>query len=250
MTHAAPRPGGPEEHGGPADDRTAPTGTAEDDLAPAELATIRAEARAEVAAERAARNRVSPRETGVVALIGGAVALFFAFVLSVDKITLTENADASLGCDINPFVSCGNVILTPQASAFGVPNPFLGLIGYALVVTYGVLLLARVQLPRWFHLGALGGMVFAFGFIHWLAYQSLFEIRSLCPWCLVVWVATAAIFFHVLARTAQDEDLPVPRGVASVLVGLRWIFAILWCVAVAGLILVVFWDQWLAVWGI
>lgn len=251
MTHAAPRPGRPEdddraEHHDSADTR----GAAEDDLTPDDLATIRAQARAEVAAERSARTRMSPLEVGLVTLAGGALSLFFAFALSLEKITLAENPDASLACDINPFVSCGNVILTPQASAFGVPNPFLGLIGYAVVVTCAVLLLARVRLPRWFHLGTLAGLAFAFGFIHWLAFQSIFEIGSLCPYCMIVWAATAPVFFQLLGWTAQEGHLPVPPGVASVLVRLRWVFTILWYVAVAGVILVAFWDQWLTVWGI
>lgn len=219
-------------------------------LAADELATIQAEVDAEIAAEQAARRRMPAPTVGIVALIGGALSLVFSFVLSVEKLTLTENPDATLSCDINPFVSCGNVILTAQASAFGVPNPFLGLVGYAIVVTYGVLLLARVQLPHWFHLGALAGLTFAFGFIHWLAYQSMFVIGSLCPWCMVVWAATAPVFFHLLAWNAQEGHLPVSSGVASALVRFRWVFTIAWYLLVLALILVVFWNQWLVVWGV
>ena len=34
------------------------------------------------------------------------------------------------GCSLNPVVSCGNIMKSEQAAAFGFPNPMLGLVAY------------------------------------------------------------------------------------------------------------------------
>src|SRR5688572_2758644 len=82
------------------------------------------------------------RGLGVFLVLAGSIGLLSAAILIIEKINLLENPKDALSCDINPFVSCGNVINTDQASAFGFPNPLIGVAGFALVVTLGVLLAA------------------------------------------------------------------------------------------------------------
>ena len=44
----------------------------------------------------------------------------------------------------------------------------------------------------------------AFVFVHVLAYRSVFEYGSLCPWCMVIWLVTIPLFWTVLGWTLAD----------------------------------------------
>lgn len=211
-------------------------------------AALRAEIDAELAAERAGRSRAGLRRTGAVLLIGGAVAWIAALTLLIDKLYLLQNPGASLACDVNPFISCGSVMMTWQASAFGIPNMAIGLGGFAIMGVLGALMLSGVRLPTWMRWARLGGMTFAFGFIHFLAFSAIFVIGALCPWCMVVWVCTAPMFFATLAHTLEDGDLPLPATLAGLL--RHWVLLTLaWYLLVVVLIVLAFWAQWLAVLG-
>ena len=77
-------------------------------------------------------------------------------------------------------------MVTDQASAFGPPNPFIGIAGFSVFVTVGVALLSGARLAKWFWLGLQLGATFAVVFVHWLIDQSLYEIGKLCRgawWC-------------------------------------------------------------------
>ena len=176
----------------------------------------------------------SDRGLGLLLTIGGAIGLLAAAVLIIDKVKfLQDEADgktAQLACDINAFVSCGGVINTDQASAFGFPNPIIGVAGFAVVVTLGVLMLARVQLPRFVWLGLQAGALFGIGFVTWLQSQSIYEIGKLCPWCMVVWTVMIPMFVWL---TARNLTVFAPGNAVSRFVG-NWtlLINILWYVAV------------------
>lgn len=212
-------------------------------------AELLAEIDAEIAAERSARPRAGAPLTGAVLLIAGLVAWIAAMTLMVDKLFLLENPGAVLGCDINPFISCGSVMMTWQSNAFGVPNMAIGLAGYAIMGVLGSLMISGVRLPTWMRWARLGGMTFAFGFIHFLAYSALYVIRALCPWCMVVWAATAPMFFATLAHTIEDGDLPLPRPFANIL--RHWIvLTLLWYLLIVVLIALAFLPQWMTMLGL
>lgn len=223
---------------------TEPAGTrAEDDAA------LIAEIDAELAAERRAKPRASTALTGAVLLIGGLVGWIAALNLLVDKLYLLSNPGATLACDINPFISCGTVMMTWQAEAFGIPNMAIGLGGFAIMGVLGALMLSGTALPPWMRWARLGGMTFAFAFVHFLAFSAIVIIRALCPWCMVVWVATAPMFFATLAHTVESGDLRLPGPLAGIL--RRWVLLTLaWYLLVALVILIAFWGQWMATLGI
>lgn len=176
----------------------------------------------------------SDRGLGLLLLIGGAIGLLSAAVLLIDKVKfLQDEADgktAQLACDINAFVSCGGVINTDQASAFGFPNPIIGVAGFAIVLTLGVLMVARVQLPAFVWLGLQAGALFGIGFVTWLQSQSIYEIGKLCPWCMVVWTVMIPIFVWL---TARNLAVFAPGNPVSRFVG-DWtlLITVLWYVAV------------------
>ncbi|AXK47186.1 vitamin K epoxide reductase family protein [Brachybacterium saurashtrense] len=215
----------------------------------AEHEAMLAEIDAELAAERSSRARAGQRLTGLVLLLGGLIGWIASLELQVGKEFLLANPGASLSCDVNPFISCGNVMMTWQSSALGIPNMAIGLAGFALMGAIGALMLSRTALPAWFRWARLGGMTFAFGYVHFLAISTLFVIRALCPWCMVIWSVTAPMFFATLARTIESGDLPVPAPLAAVL--RRWVvLTLLWYLLVIVVIALAFRAQWLVMLGL
>lgn len=184
------------------------------------------------------------RGTGIAVVVWSALGLAAAFTLAVDKIKILQDPTYEPSCNFNPILSCGSVMVTDQAQAFGFPNPYLGLIGFSIMLTVGVLLASRVVLPRWVIAGAAVGSLLGAVFIHWLAFQSLYRIGALCPWCMVVWTITmpTALWFTLKALN-QLPSGPLRR---ATLVVWQWRFTLLalWYLAVFVLILIRFWDYW------
>jgi uncharacterized membrane protein len=184
------------------------------------------------------------RRAAWVMVIAGAIALLAAIMLIVEKVSVLSDPNYSPGCDINPVLSCGSVINTEQASIFGFPNPIMGVIGFTVVITIGVLVLARVTVPRWIWIGLNLGAVFGMGFVIWLIYQSLYSIGALCPWCMVVWAAMVPIFWYITAANFADERLRA-GAVGEVIVSLRLLLVGATYLVVVGLIFVRWADFWL-----
>lgn len=86
-------------------------------------------------------------------LVGGLIGLIAAAMLLVEKIALLENPDYSPSCNVSLFLSCRSVMTTPQAEAFGIPNPILGIAGFAIIATIGAALLAGVRFASWLWAG-------------------------------------------------------------------------------------------------
>lgn len=116
----------------------------------------------------------------------GIIGLIASFVLAVEEFHLLKNPDSILSCSFNLVLNCAAVMKTWQATAFGFPNMFIGLIGFPLVIMIALLGLSKVQLPKWFLIGAEIGIVFWTLFAYWLFFNSVYAIGVLCPWCLVV----------------------------------------------------------------
>jgi uncharacterized membrane protein len=174
-------------------------------------------------------------------LIAGALGLTAAITLTVEKIELLIDPSYVPSCSINPVLSCGSVMATPQASAFGFPNSLLGIVGFTVVVVTGVLAVAKVALPRWYWAGLAAGTLLGVVFIHWLIVQSLYQIGALCPYCMVVWSVTIPLLVVVTSIALQPL---AGNAVARVLYQWRWSLVTLWFVAVLLMILVRFWNYW------
>lgn len=177
-------------------------------------------------------------------LIAGVAGLIASATLTIEKIELLLNPSYVPSCNLNPIVSCGSVMTTPQASAFGFPNSLIGIAAFAVVTVTGVLAVAEVPLPRWYWLGITLGTLAAAGFVHWLIFQSLYRIGALCPYCMVVWVVTISLLV-VVASIAFGPNGDGRNGVvARELLHWRWSIATIWFTAVFLLIVVRFWDYW------
>ncbi|MGX7828408.1 vitamin K epoxide reductase family protein [Actinokineospora sp. 24-640] len=167
-------------------------------------------------------------------VVGGCLGLAAAVALTLEKLAVLADPDHVPLCSINPIVSCGSVMESPQAAAFGFPNPLLGIAAFAVVVTVGVVGLAGFRPPRWFRLGMQAGVTLGVLFTHWLIVSSLYDIRALCPYCVVVWVVMIPLFWYT---TLDTFELPTLRHVHSVVLAL-------WYVVIVALALQAFWEFW------
>lgn len=147
-----------------------------------------------------------------ILIIGGFIGIMAAFILTMEKMSLLQDASYQPSCNLNPVLSCGSVIRTLQAEAFGFPNPLIGLVSYGVVVTVGMALLAGAAFKRWFWRGLQLGTLFGVGFVHWLAFESIYRINALCIYCLVVWIITIPMFWYTLLHNLREGHLPTPKA--------------------------------------
>jgi uncharacterized membrane protein len=175
-------------------------------------------------------------------LISGLIGLAASMTLTVEKIDILLDPSYAPSCNINPILSCGSVMITPQASLLGFPNPLLGLVAFTVVVVTGLLALTKVTLPQWYWVGLMIGVVVGAVFVHWLIFQSLYRINALCPYCMVVWAVTMSLL--VVVASIAYRPVSQRRGFGWVLFQWRWSIAALWFTAVFLLIMARFWDYW------
>jgi uncharacterized membrane protein len=185
---------------------------------------------------------VVPRPSAWWVFIAGVIGLTAALTLTIEKFEMLTNPAYVPSCSINPILSCGSVMVTPQASAFGFPNPLIGIVGFTIVVVSGVLAVGQVRLPRWYWLGLAGGTALGVVFVHWLIYQSLYRIGALCPYCMAVWAVMIPLF--VVVSSIALQPLRETNAAARVLHQWRWSLVTLWFVGLILLILVQFWNYW------
>lgn len=182
-----------------------------------------------------------------ILIIGGIIGLIASFVITIEKLHILQNPAYQPSCSINPVVSCGPIMQSKQASAFGFPNPLIGLVGFGLVINVGVSILAGGKFKNWywklFNLGTLFGLLFVF----WLIYQALFEIKGLCIYCIAVWIATIPIFLYTTLNNLQQNHIHLPNKFekAKMFLFRHHINILLLCyLAIALMIVVQFWYYW------
>jgi uncharacterized membrane protein len=182
-----------------------------------------------------------PTPSAVWVLIAGAVGLTAALTLTIEKIELLIDPAYVPSCSINPVLSCGSVMVTPQASEFGFPNSLLGIVAFSVVVVAGVLAVAKVRLPQWFWAGLAVGTLLGAVFVHWLIYQSLYVIGALCPYCMVVWTMTIPLLVVVSSIALRPL---AGNAFARAVHQWRWSLVALWFTGLILLIVIRFWAYW------
>lgn len=174
-------------------------------------------------------------------LIAGVAGLAAALALTVEKIEILLDPAYVPSCSLNPVISCGSVMTTPQASAFGFPNSLIGIVAFTVVLVTGVLAVAKVELPRWYWGGLAVGTLLGAVFVHWLIFQSVYRINALCPYCMVVWAVTIPLL--VVSSSIALRPLGTNQW-ARLLYQWRWSVVALWYAAVVLVVLERFWDYW------
>jgi len=180
----------------------------------------------------------------------GIVGLIASFVLSVEKVHLLQNPDAVLSCSINIVLNCSTVMQTWQASVFGFPNSFIGLIAYPVVITVAIIGLAGAAavLPKWFWRTAV--ICYALGavFAYWLFFNSLYVIEVLCPWCLFVTFATTILIASIKNYAIRENVWQFGKPTHKKLLGLLEkdvdkVVVVAWLVILVALVLMKFGDS-------
>ena len=140
-------------------------------------------------------------------LLASISALIASFVLSLEKIHLLENPDAVLSCSFNLVMNCATVMQTWQSAVFfGIPNMYIGLISFPVLITVAVAGLGGSVFRRGFLIAMNVCVLLGTIFAYWLFFQSVYDIQVLCPWCLVV-TFTCTLILASVEYVALSENV-------------------------------------------
>ena len=170
---------------------------------------------------------------GIFLVLTGAVAWIASGILVLERLALYKNPDYVTSCDFNPWVSCGTIMKSSQAALLGFPNPFLGIVGFGIVITIGMALLAGAKFARWYWLGLQAGVTLALVFCIWLWSQALYEINALCLYCMVVWAMMIPMFMFTTARNIAHGVLPASAALKKFTAEWTWVITVLLLVLTA-----------------
>ncbi len=145
-------------------------------------------------------------------VVGGFIGLICSFIISLDKLKLIQNPNFRPNCDLNPVVSCLSVMSSWQGSAFGFPNPWIGLVSFGALVTVGMAIFAGAKFKRWFWIGIELGCALGLIFAYWLLYESVYRIHALCPYCLTVDVVVITQFWYVTLYNVREGHIRLPKS--------------------------------------
>lgn len=168
-------------------------------------------------------------------------------ILTNELFNILKNPHYNPVCNLNPVLSCTTVTTSPQAHAFGFPNEFLGLPGYAVLAAVGTAMLAGAKFKKWFWLAINAGLLFAVAFISWLQFETLYRIGALCIFCMVVWTVSIPMFWYVSLYNLQAGHLRPPKKLnraTSFIQRHHGDLLILWFLIIIALILKRFWYYW------
>ena len=137
--------------------------------------------------------RLESRISAGALLIAGLTGFLASFILTIDKFKVLKDAGFTPSCNINASINCKSVMLSEQAEVFGFPNSLIGIATFAIMIALSVAMFMRVEFPKLFWQLVVLGTALAVVFCHWLAFQTIFEIGALCPYCMVAWFATLLV---------------------------------------------------------
>jgi uncharacterized membrane protein len=186
-------------------------------------------------------NRLFP----YILVIGGVIGLLASLILSYDTLQVSKNAHYIPSCNLNPVISCGNVINTAGDTIFRLPYPYYGLIAFAVLVTTGAAMLAGAKFKRWYWLAFQAGVTLGTAGAYFLLLKSVYKIHALCPYCLSVDVVTTTLFWYLTLYNIDNGVIKLKNQRLKSIY--KWVrshhldLLILWFIIVTGLILKHFW---------
>lgn len=166
---------------------------------------------------------VRAKPFGWFLVITGAISWIASFALVLDRLQLYTNPDSNLSCDFNSWISCGDVMKTPQAAILGFPNPFIGVVAFAVVMTTGVVLLAGAHMNRWFWISMQVGLTAGMALIGWFWFQAVYVLAVLCPYCMIVWAMMIPLFVFITVRNLNHAVISAPPALTKFLNEWAWI---------------------------
>ncbi len=185
------------------------------------------------------------KSLSIIIIICATIGLIASLALSYDQIQILKNPNYRPSCDLNPIVSCGNVMQTSEGDVFGFPNPFIGLVAFGGLLAIGVGMLAGAKYKRWFMLSLEAGTIFGLIFVHWLFIESVYKIGALCPYCMAVWVITIISFWYITLYNIDNQYIVLKNK--NLIKCYKWVrkhhldIVVLWLLIIAALIIKHFW---------
>lgn len=180
----------------------------------------------------------TPRNTvfAMFSILAGAIGWFASFELLTEYIKTLKNPDYTPNCAVSILVTCGPNMDSWQGSLFGFSNTIIGVTAFVAPIAVGVALLAGARFAPWFWWLYQAGLLFGFGLILWLSYQSVFSLGTLCPWCMVVWSVMIPLWWIGALRPHAVGLVPHSARVHRVFEGLyswSWVLILFTYVLIA-----------------
>ncbi|MCT2020289.1 MULTISPECIES: vitamin K epoxide reductase family protein [Kocuria] len=173
------------------------------------------------------------RPFALILLVAGVIGWVASAILVLERLQLYRDPNHVTSCDINPWVSCGQVMGTWQSELFGFPNPLIGIVGFAVVITTAMALLSGARFGRWYWVGLQAGVTAGAVFAIWLWSQALFSIYILCLYCMIVWAAMIPLTILLTVRNLVHGVIPAPVGLVRFAAEWAWTLVAITYVAVA-----------------
>lgn len=177
-----------------------------------------------------------PRLFPIATIALGFIGLFAAFELLTEYIKTMQKPGYVPNCNVSVLVTCGPNMDSWQGSIFGFSNTIIGVAAFMAPIFVGFALLAGAQFAKWFWTIYRIGLAFGIIFVGWLAYQSIFNLGTLCPWCMVVWSVTIPLFWITLFQPEAAGYVRVSDDTQQRAISLRsWVWvAIALCFIIIG----------------
>lgn len=189
----------------------------------------------------------APKSLAWVLVIGGILGWLGAFALTIERLHVAADPNATLSCDIASFISCKSVMLSWQAKLFGFPNPLIGLGAFIAPIVVGMAIFAGAKFARWFWVTFAVGISLGFIFVLWLADAAINDIGALCPYCMVAWFGMIPMFWNTFLFGTREGFIWVPtRAIRFFVSAYDWalVYSVITEVTLALIILVKFWPLW------
>ncbi|GAA5204740.1 vitamin K epoxide reductase family protein [Microbacterium jejuense] len=147
-----------------------------------------------------------PVALAVFWIVGGLVGWTVSFLLYLEYVGQIMGSAPLISCQVSAIVTCGPNLLSPGGNLLGFSNSIIGVTLFLGPVFAGVSALAApTGLRRWYWRVYSLFLFAAVLLVHFFAWRSVFEYRSLCPWCMVVWVVTIPLFWFTLGWVIRDR---------------------------------------------
>jgi uncharacterized membrane protein len=125
--------------------------------------------------------------------IAAAIGFTASFLQMLEKLTLLKNTHAVLACNLSSTFNCTNILNSHQSSVFGFPNSLLCMSFFMFTFSAGLIGWTGAQLNAKLRLIYEFFAVFFVCFGFWYFWQSIFNIGSLCIYCLFCYAGVLAI---------------------------------------------------------
>ncbi len=168
------------------------------------------------------RQLTSTKTLYKILTFGAAIGFTASFLQMLEKITLLKNAHSVLSCNLSSVFNCSNILNAHQSSVFGFPNSMLCISFFAIMFSAGLIGWTGAQINAKLRLVYQAMALFFIGFGFWYFWQSIFNIGSLCIYCVFCYGGVLAISgawfrlnyknLHLSARYQKIADRMVASG--------------------------------------